>query len=144
MNTALVMYKDYSRRSVCDILSPRTVFTPGSGTWGLQGIVRVSSNANSFVFFVTYGREVSGHQFSEPISPDGVIEWQSQPRQSLQSPMIRQFINHDDTVDHIYLFLRTSPRKLYTYLGNLKYLSHDGVLSHKSNIPVKFKWRILD
>jgi hypothetical protein len=43
-------------------------------------------------------------------------------------------------VNSIYLFFRTGRNRDYTYLGNLKYLSHD----RKRERPVYFQWQILD
>ena len=74
------------------------------------------------------------------ITEDGVLTWQSQPRQGLRDPQIRQFIEHDELKKSIYLFLRTGRRANYTYLGELKYLSHD---TDREN-PVYFQWQVLE
>jgi hypothetical protein len=64
----------------------------------------------------------------------------SQPKQKLKHKQIQDFINHDHTKDNIYLFLRTSKNRDYTYLGKLAYLTHDPT----REMPVYFKWQILD
>ena len=136
----LNLYTDYSRQEVHEIFSPDTTFTPRAGTWGLQGIVRVPERNGDFVFFVTYGQEQGEHVFDEGITDNGVLTWQSQPSQGLDNHQIRQLIAHDELVNTIYLFLRTSGGRPYTYLGKLKYLSHDA----QREQPVYFRWQILE
>lgn len=48
--------------------------------------------------------------------------------------------HHNEDVNSIYLFLRTSLQRKYTYLGKLKYLAHD----KEREQPVYFQWQILD
>ena len=74
------------------------------------------------------------------MSDTGVLTWQSQPRMSLQDPRIRQFIEHDQHINSIYLFLRANSNRDYTYLGKLAYLNHDIQREH----PVWVRWQILD
>jgi hypothetical protein len=133
-------YEDYSREEVHDIIAPDTAFTPQRGTWGIQGIVPIPDRPGDFVFFVTLGQEQAGHVFDEGITKEGVLTWQSQPRQGLRNPQIRKFIEHDELKYSIYLFLRTNRRAKYTYLGKLKYLSHD---TEREN-PVYFQWQVLE
>ena len=132
----------FTRRQVQSILAPGETFTKGSGRWGMPGIVRLIDRPRDFVFFVTFGRSESGHDFNEGITQDGVLSWQSQPRQSLASKQIQQFINHDELSDNIYLFLRPNKKGStpYTYLGKLKYVWHD----ESKEKPVYFEWQILD
>jgi len=144
MNKPLVKYEDYTREEVHDIFNPGKVYVPRAGTWGAQGIVRIS-NTNDFVFFVSYGREQADHIFDEHVTPDGIISWQSQPGQVLSTPNIKQLMKHDHFMNSVYLFLRTSSMKdgkarPYTYLGKLAYLLHD----KEREGPVHFKWQILD
>jgi hypothetical protein len=136
----LIRYKDYSREMVHDIFSPETRFTPQTGTWGIHGIIPVPDQDGDFVFFVTLGQQQGEHIFDEGITDNGVLSWQSQPRQSLKNSQIQQFINHDELKNNIYLFFRTSGRKNYTYFGKIKYLSHD----KDREFPVYFQWQILD
>jgi len=137
---SLRLHQTYDRKSVKTIFDPDSPFTPQTGSWGLHGIVRVPDTEASYVFFVTYGQSQSGHDFDESITSTGVVTWQSQPRQSLDDKRIQQFIQHDERVDSIYLFLRTSRYKKYTYLGRLRYLDHDSERSR----PVWFHWELMD
>ncbi len=79
------LYQDYSRKQVHHIFSPETPFTPGAGTWGISGIVPVSGSRSDFVFFVSFGRTWAHHAFDEGITEDGILSWQSQPRQTLKA-----------------------------------------------------------
>jgi hypothetical protein len=137
---SLSQYHDYSREEVHDIFAFGTPFTPQAGTWGLHGIVAIPERPNDFVFFVTFGQTQGDHVFDEGVTEDGVLTWQSQPRQGLGSEQIQQLIRHDELQSSIFLFLRTNKRHKYTYLGQLKYLSHD---SDREN-PVFFQWQILE
>lgn len=136
----LTLYDTYSRQDVHDIFSPDTRFAPSAGTWGLWGIVPISSKPGDVVLFVTFGQQQAGHVFDEWISEDGIINWQSQPRQSLSDRQIQQFIHHDPTRNNVYLFLRTRKSTPYTYFGKLAYYSHDP--QHER--PVWIQWQILD
>ncbi|MBI4282137.1 MAG: DUF3427 domain-containing protein [Chloroflexi bacterium] len=136
----LTLYQDYSRSDIHDIFAPDTPFHSQRGSWGLQGIVSIPDRQGDFVFFVTYGQEQAGHVFDEGVTEDGVLTWQSQPRQHLDTPMIRQLIQHNELYNSIYLLLRTSGDRKYTYVGKLKYISHDSLREN----PVRFQWQILD
>ena len=136
----LLRYKDYTRCEAHDILAPETPFTPNTGTWGLQGIVRVPPRDGDFALFMTFGQEQAEHQYREWVTEDGVLHWESQPGQGLEDKWVQQFTRHDERRNHIYLFLRTDKAIEYTYLGQLKYLSHDPSRER----PVCFRWQILD
>ncbi|MBM7623762.1 DUF3427 domain-containing protein [Sporohalobacter salinus] len=136
----LQKYETYTRKEVHDILEPHTNFTPGTGSWGLQGIIRLKKRENDFVFFVTYGQSQAGHEFDEAITESGILTWQSQPKQELHHPMIKKLINHNHHIDNIYLFLRPNKNTEYIYLGKLAYITHD----KEREKPVYFKWQILD
>ena len=136
----LVLYEEYSREDVHRIFAPDTQFTPQAGTWGLQGVVPIPDRIGDNVFFVTFGQKQGEHTFDEGITDEGVLSWQSQPRQSLDDPRVLQWISHDEFLSNIYLFLRTSGNRKYAYLGRLKYLDHDRELER----PVYFQWQILD
>jgi hypothetical protein len=58
----------------------------------------------------------------------------------LADRQVRELINHNEDVNSLYLFLRTDSGRPYTYLGRLKYLSHDT----QREQPVYFKWQILE
>jgi hypothetical protein len=49
--TQLELWQTYDRRAVHDIFEPQTTFTPQTGTWGLQGIVRLQESPDDFVLF---------------------------------------------------------------------------------------------
>jgi len=136
----LTLWHDYSREEVHAIFAPNTRFTSRGGTWGLQGIVQVPSRPGDFVFFVTLGKKEVNYTFDEWITEDGVLSWQSQPKQMLRDPQIQQFIEHDELRNSIYLFLRTREGVPYTYLGRLSYITHD----RQREGPVHFQWQLLD
>ncbi|MBD8522361.1 DUF3427 domain-containing protein [Lysinibacillus fusiformis] len=136
----LAKYEDYSRKEVHDIFDPTSPFTPQRGVWGFQGIVPLSECENDFVFFVTFGRVEAHHTFEEGVTTDGVLSWQSQPKQKLETNRIKTLIKHDHNINNIYLFLRTNKKVDYTYLGKLGYISHD----NEREQPVYFKWQIMD
>ena len=137
---ALTLYSEYSRKDVHDIFSPETRFTQSSGSWGLHGIVEIPNKPGDFVFFVTFGQHQAGHTFDEWITEEGMISWQSQPRQSFEDRRIQQFIHHDDGKNAIHLFLRTQRTANYTYLGKLRYLAHDPARAR----PVYMYWQLLN
>ena len=136
----LIRYEKYSREDIHDIFSPDTKFTPQAGSWGLQGIIRVPGTQHDYIFLVTYGKKQSGHEFDENIDEHGILTWQSQPSQTLRESRLIDFINHDYLKNNIYLFLRTSDKENYTYMGLLAYVDHD----NQREKPVYFKWQILD
>lgn len=141
----LMLHRDYTREEVHAVFAPETKFTPQAGTWGLHGIIEIPDRPGDFVLFVTFGQEQGGHEFDEGISANGLLRWQSQPRQRLADPTIKRLIAHDETRNSIYLFLRTNARignlpTAYTYLGRLKYVTHDADRER----PVYFDWQLLD
>jgi hypothetical protein len=136
----LKLWNSYSREDVHGIFSPDTNFTPQSGTWGLQGIVRVPGRDGDFVFFVTFGKSQGEHVFDESITADGVLSWQSQPSQGFESEVIQTLINHDERINNIHLFLRAKSGDEYGYFGTLGYLTHDT----QREKPVHFQWQLMD
>jgi len=136
----LARYGDYARREVHDIFEPTTQFTQSAGTWGILGIIELADRPGDFVFFVTFGQRQGSHVFDEGITQSGVLSWQSQPQQSLRSGTIQRLIAHDDAEHSIYLFLRTREGIPYTYIGQLRYLTHDATRER----PVHFQWQIVD
>ena len=93
---ALVLYEDYSRQEVQQIFDPDSKFVPQAGTWGLHGIIKIPRRRGDYVFFVTFGRQQADHQFDEGITSDGVLRWQSQPKQALTDPDIETLIGHNE------------------------------------------------
>lgn len=138
----LELYQKYNREEIHSIFSPDTVFTPQAGTWGLHGIVRIR-NSKDFVFLVTAGTVTGEHEFDEGFTEDGVFRWQSQPKNTLKSPMIVDLINHDEISNNIFLFYRGNKNDDYSYLGLLKYLNHDEE-SGGDMEPVNFNWQLIN
>lgn len=136
----LKLYDLYSRRKVQELFDPDYNFRSGTGSWGLQGVIKLPNKQNDWVFFVTYGQAQGGHEFDEGITQDGVLTWQSQPHQELNDQRIQQWINQNPTTDIIYLFLRPNKQSDYYFLGNLNYLNHDP----EREKPVWFHFQILD
>jgi hypothetical protein len=130
----------YNRRDVHGIFSPDTIFTPQAGTWGLQGIVSIPKREGDWVFLVTLGQTQGDHAFDESITTDGVLSWQSQPRQGLENETIKSLIAHDERINNIHLFLRSKAGADYGYFGNLGYLTHDT----QRERPVHFQWQLMD
>lgn len=137
---ALTLYEHYDRQAVHDIFDSNSKFTAGAGCWGLQGIVPLKGTEGDYIFFVSFGRSQGDHTFEEEIFDDGTITWQSQPSNKLTHKYVQHFINHDASLNTIYLFLRTSTRGIYTYMGPLEYVSHD----NERECPVYFMWRMID
>ena len=137
---SLKLRDHYSRKDIHGIFSPDTRFTLGAGTWGNHGIIKIPNTDNDFVLIVTYGQSQGDHDFDEGITDEGVLSWQSQPRQDFQNQVIKQLIAHNDLVDNIYLFLRESKKNDYQHFGRLAYLEHD---KEREN-PVYFQWQLLD
>ena len=135
-----VRFQTYSREQVHDIFAAGTRFIPQAGTWGLHGVVPVPGRPRDWVFFVTFGKRQAHHTFNEHISPEGLLQWQSQLRQTLADPIVQSWINHDPCAQNIYLFLRTQQPGPYWYLGRLAYVNHDP----QKECPVYFTWQILD
>jgi hypothetical protein len=140
----LELYQDYDRRSVHNIFDPASKFTVGAGTWGLQGILRVPSTPGGCILFVTLGKQEGAHQFDETINDEGILRWQSQPQQDLNSPVIAELITHDARRGSVHLFLRTARLRRgvappYTYLGPLRYFSHDAARAR----PAHLAWELL-
>jgi len=136
----LKLWDFYTRKDVHSIFSQDTKFTPQSGTWGLQGIVKVPDRDGDFVFFVTFGKSQGEHTFDESITEDGVLSWQSQPSQGFDNEIIQTFINHDERLNNIHLFLRAKSGEEYGYFGTLGYLTHDT----QREKPVHFQWQLMD
>ena len=141
MQSKPIINQEYSRQQVHDLFSPNTKFTKSTGSWGLRGIIKIIKNKNDYIFIVSYWQKQANHNFDETITKDGILFWQSQPSQDFESNDIKNFINHNEKINNIHLFLRENTNhKKYKYLGLLKYLSHE-----KDKIkPVYFRWILLD
>jgi hypothetical protein len=132
-------YAFYDRKLVAAALAPNYKFQAQRGSWGISGIVRFGSGPN-YVFFVSFGQKQSGHDFDEAVYANGILRWQSQPAQTLQTPTIQKLIRHDHLQNDILLFLRTKPDGPYAFMGLLKYANHD----QERERPAHFHWQILE
>lgn len=92
------------------------------------------------MFFVTFGKKQAEHEFDEAVYANGILRWQSQPHQALTNPTIQRLIAHNHLENDILLFLRTTTRGPYVFMGFLKYVNHD----LERERPVYFQWQILD
>ena len=137
----LKLNETYTREDIYKIFNPEK---PMNSVWKQWGIINLSKAIpemkDDYIFLVTKGSEMNGHVFDEGITENGVLSWQSQPQNSLNSENIMKFIKHDETLNNIYLFYREKSKEEYSYFGKLNYLSHDS----SREKPVYFKWQILD
>ena len=92
------------------------------------------------MFFVTFGQKQAEHEFDEAVYENGMLRWQSQPHQTLADPTVQRLIAHNHLENDILLFLRTTTRGPYVFMGFLKYVNHD----LERERPVHFHWQILD
>jgi len=139
----LQLYTDYDRKGIHDVFDPESRFIPSRGAWGNHGIISLPGRAGDYVLIVTYGQEQGTHRFDEGISTEGILRWQSQPSQGFNNPRIQDLINHDEGRNAIHLFLRTQEKRNgvpapYTYLGRLRYHSHD----RERQQPVHIAWQL--
>lgn len=137
---SLERYKKYDRRELRDFFEPQKKGEKHLGRWQQQGIVEIPGMVNDYAFLVRYGAKQGDYTFDESIDENGILTWQSQPKNSLSTPFIQKLIHHDEQVSTIYLFLATEKKGGYVYVGNLAYVSHDPTKER----PVHFKWQILD
>ncbi|WP_408599756.1 DUF3427 domain-containing protein [Pseudomonas sp. PLMAX] len=128
----------YERKEIAKVFEPDVGFTPGAGRWGIQGIVETPKESGNFVFMVTLGKLTEGNPYQDALTVDGYLIWESQTRQSFESPVIQKLLVHDPQNRDIHLFLRPNRHVKYSYIGMLEYFSHD---PNKTN-PVHFVWRI--
>jgi hypothetical protein len=87
----------YDRQAVHDVFDPFSRFTKQAGTWGLQGIipltyVKSSVKSKELCFLRHYLAITRPASICRRHLPkDGILTWQSQPKQSLQDAMIQDF-----------------------------------------------------
>ena len=101
MTTKLIKYNHYSRKDVHNIFSPNTVFSSGSGNWGIRGIIKIPNTISDYIFYVTYGQTMSGYDFDESIDNNGVLMWQSSPSLTRENRTIKDLIAHDTEKSNI-------------------------------------------
>ena len=137
----LVQNNKYSRKEIYNIFNPSRPIDSIWKQWGIINLGKyIDEMNNDFIFLLTKGSEVSGHSFDEGITQDGILSWQSQPQNSFNSESIKKYIEHDEMLNNIYFFYRESADENYSFLGKLKYISHDNTREK----PVYFQWQILD
>lgn len=137
----LIQYGLYNREQVCNILAPNVAFTPKSGTWGLHGLIRITSGQSNFVLFVTLGAMQAGYQFNETINNVGEFEWHTQPSLKLEDLIVKELINHDSYKNNIFVFFRpTAIKKEYIFLGHAKYVRHN----ENKEMPVRITWKVIE
>lgn len=137
-STALVRLQAYNREEIARVFEPEAKFTPGAGRWGMPGIVETPRDSGNFVFLVTLGKPDVNNPYQDALTLDGRLIWESQTKQSFDSPTIRKLLVHDPMVNNVHLFLRAQKGDKYTYFGLLSYFSHD---PNKQN-PVHFIWTV--
>lgn len=138
------LYEAYTRKGVRDILAPDDPYSPSSGVWGMRGVVPITAHPGDFAVFVSFGQVTGSHTFDEGINDQGVLRWQSSPSHHLRTAQVLSLLRHDEAINTIYFFLRTSNRRdgapeLYTYLGPLRYHSHD----EQRERPVHVAWELV-
>ena len=137
---SLERYKKYNRRDLRDLFEPQNCGKRHLGRWQQSGIVAIPDAINDYAFLVTFGKKQGDYVFDESIDENGILTWQSQPKNSLNTEFIQKLIDHDEQISTIYLFLRIENGSGYIYVGDLAYVSHDPTREK----PVHFKWQILD
>ena len=55
--------------------------------WGIWGIVQIA-NSNDFVLMITAGTVIGEHEFDEGFTEDGLLRWQSQPKNTLKTEIV--------------------------------------------------------
>ena len=130
--------REYYRRELHGIFNCPSVFKVGEGAWAVQRIVPVPNQANDFIFFETLDHDQVLSDIETGISENGILTWHSHPSQSLKNNMIFNWIEHDEEVNKLHLFVNKSKKDKYTYLGTLSYITHD---NERQN-PVWFKFQL--
>ena len=64
----LELRNKYTRKEIHSIFSPDTEFSPGAGSWGLHGIIKIPGRDGDWVFMVTIGQHQGDHFFDESIN----------------------------------------------------------------------------
>lgn len=142
MKGSLELGKRYKREDVHGIFCPSS--TSMGGTWSQHGMFRIEKEKNDWIFYISLGHKQGDHQFTESISPTGILSWQTQPSLNFKRKSVKDLLSFDIETDKIYLFFRLDKDKnkdrSYMYLGELDYFNHDSVLQE----PVHISWKLLD
>lgn len=137
---SLERYKRYDRRDLRNLFEPQNREKTHLGRWQQSGIISIPDTIDDYAFLVTFGTKQGDYTFKESIDEKGILTWQSQSKNSLNTAFIQKLINHDEQISTIYFFLRTEKTGGYIYVGDLAYVSHDPTREK----PVHFKWQILN
>ena len=109
-----------------------------------EGIKFIKDKATD-VFLITLNK--SDKEFSPStmyndyaITPS-LFHWESQSTTSVNSPTGQRYINHKETGNKIYLFVREKKNDSfgampYTFIGEAEYVSHEG------SAPIQFVWKL--
>ncbi|ACT13345.1 MULTISPECIES: DUF3427 domain-containing protein [Pectobacterium] len=136
-NESLSVNNKYNREEICNLFEPNYKFTPQSGKWGVSGIVKIDKDV---VFIVTLEKPHEGNPYGDSLSDDGLLNWKTQTKMSINDEFVQRLIGHDHNTSNIHLFLRYNKKDKYSYLGLLRYEWHNG----NSSNPVHFKWRLIN
>jgi superfamily II DNA or RNA helicase/HKD family nuclease len=134
----------HARHTADEILSAFGLLEVGRTAYKQKGVFR-DKRTNSDFFLVTLEKSERDYSPSTlykdyAISPE-LFHWESQSRDTQQSPTGQRYIHHRARGGHILLFVRerreqdgrTMP---YTFLGPADYVSHKG------ERPIAFVWRL--
>lgn len=133
----LSVHRTYSRDEVFAAVGASTV---EKRVYSREGLHRMS-NRKAQLFFVTIDKSTSG-RFSPTtsyedyaISPT-LFHWQSQSTTSEQSPTGQAYINGHAQGWRFYLFARPTVEDQFTFLGPVRYRSHQG------SRPITIVWEL--
>lgn len=142
-NGALYLHADYTRAEIIaalrDVEVNKLVNLPREGVW-------YNSDLDLDLFFVTLVKDESSFTPSTsyrdyPISPE-LFHWESQSSTAVDSPTAQRYIHHDDEGSTIVMAVRNSTTnevgtaQAFTLLGEVDYVSH------QSEKPIQFEWRL--
>jgi len=55
----------------------------------MWGLIELADRPGDYVFLVTFGRREGEHEFDEGVTTEGLLRWQSQPKQDLADRHVR-------------------------------------------------------
>ena len=113
-------------------------FTPGAGTWGSHGICPYGSG--NTCLFLTQNQNQVKDDYDDILTSEGILRWEGQRSAAFSDRRNQALINHDDSVHDVLLFLRPNNKVDYSYLGRLRYITHD--LEREK--PIHVQWKLLD
>jgi hypothetical protein len=132
----LTVHRRYGRREVLAAVGRWTETTKPDSR---EGVVRLE-DARTELLFVTLDK--AEKRFSPTTSYDDyaispeLFHWQSQSLASSDSESGRRYRGQSTNAWRFLLFVRLSVRDVYTYLGRVRYVSHNGTR------PMSITWRM--